>query len=92
MQTERQTHTHMYHLHKWFNIIYSIKKVFNLNQIKSCGLSNLVKSQSTCNKKSGQKQLIMPMCIISHLKGSLRSKRSRLVSSNRQFCGFSKWV
>ena len=73
----------MYHLHKWFNIIYSIEKVFILNQIKSCGLSNLVESQSTCNK---------PVCIISHLKGSLRSKRSRLASSNRQFCGFSKWV
>ena len=41
----------MYHLHKWFNIIYSIEKVFILNQIKSCGLSNLVESQSTCNKK-----------------------------------------
>ena len=38
-------------------LIYSIKKVhvFIVNQRKSCGLSNLVESQGTCNKKKSGK-------------------------------------
>ena len=60
-ETDTYTHVSLTQMVMETLIIYSIKKVyvhvvFIVNQRKSCGLSNLVESQGTCNKKkSGQK-------------------------------------